>query len=255
MNDGIVIQARSGSTRMPAKILVPFDGNDTILDIIIENIKRDNPGKTVVVATTIREADKAIESKAVDHGVECFRGDEDDVLGRFIGAADRFGLDRIIRVCSDNPLLQTASFGVLFAESDRHPEADYVAYAFPDGRPTIKSHLGLYAELATTDALRRAAAMCESAPEGKLWREHVTIALYSNPQLFRLDFMLLPAALRERTDIRLTVDTPSDFRLLSELYRTLRAGNDTSPEAMLRLVDANPEYGRIMKENIAKNEK
>lgn len=255
MNDGIVIQARSGSTRMPAKILRPFDGERTILDIIIGNICRDNPGKTVVVATTTRDADDAIAAVAVRHGVEVFRGSEDDVLDRFIGAADAFGLDRIVRVCSDNPMLQTGSFAALFAESDRHPEAGYVAFAFPDGRPTIKSHLGLYAELATVEALRHAALLCTGDADEKLYREHVTIYLYTHPQHFRLSFLPLPPVLRHRTDIRLTVDTPSDFSLLHELYSALSSNGDMSPEAMLRLVDANPEYGRIMKQNIAQNEK
>ncbi|MDE6460665.1 MAG: NTP transferase domain-containing protein, partial [Paramuribaculum sp.] len=141
MRDGIVIQARSGSTRMPSKILLPFEGDTRIIDIIIEKIKKSCPDKTIVVATTDNPADNILEDIAKEHGVECFRGSENDVLARFIGAADKFGLDRIIRVCSDNPFLQTDTFGELF-EAQTRSGADYVAFAFPDGRPTIKSHLG-----------------------------------------------------------------------------------------------------------------
>lgn len=68
MNDGIVIQARTGSTRMPAKILLPFDGEQTILDILLEKIKRDNPGVPVVVATTEKPADDTIETIARNSG-------------------------------------------------------------------------------------------------------------------------------------------------------------------------------------------
>lgn len=255
MTDGIVIQARSGSTRMPAKILLPFDGRETILDMVIENIRRDNPGVVIVVATTTNEADDRIAGMALRHGVKCYRGSENDVLGRFIGAADTYGLDRIIRVCSDNPFLQTASFRQLIGTADAHPEADYVAYAFPDGRPTIKSHLGLYAELATVSALRRAAAAMTGDRDEKLYREHVTIYLYTHPDTFTLAFMPLPDALRERTDLRLTLDTPSDFRLLNELYRRLHDETDGSLASLIALVDSNADYGRIMKQNIAQNEK
>lgn len=251
MNDGIVIQARSGSTRMPAKILLPFCGEQTILDIILTRIMEANPGLPVVVATTAKPQDDCIAALAIRHGAKVFRGPEDDVLARFIGAAELFGLDRIIRVCSDNPFLQAGSFAEMFATADANPGADYVAYAFPGGRPTIKSHLGLYAELATVDALRRAAR----ATDEKLYREHVTIYLYTHPDEFRCVFLPLPEALRQRTDIRLTLDTPSDFRLLNELYTRLHAETDASLRALLSMTDSNPEYHRIMKQNILQNEK
>ncbi|MDE6109178.1 MAG: aminotransferase, partial [Muribaculaceae bacterium] len=66
--DGIVIQARSGSTRMPAKILRPFDGEKRIIDIILERIKAANPGRPVVLATTTSPADDVLEQVARDHG-------------------------------------------------------------------------------------------------------------------------------------------------------------------------------------------
>ena len=252
MTDGIVIQARSGSSRMPAKILLPFDGGQTILDIILGKIKRDNPGLPVIVATTTNPADDRIADMAASHNVECFRGSEPDVLSRFTGAAD-------------NPFMQTDTFRDLINAADRNPDADYVAFAFPDGRPTIKSHLGLYAELATADALRRIEAMA-AEPEGsdnavmpeterKMCREHVTIGLYTHPADFSLAFLPLPEELQERTDLRLTLDTPSDFKLLQELYRRLGTETDGSLDALLEMVDANPQYGKIMKQNIAQNEK
>lgn len=250
MNDGIVIQARSGSTRMPAKILQPFNGDQRIIDIILENIKRDCPEKTIVLATTINPADDVLEEVARQHNVMCFRGSEDDVLARFLGAADKFNLDRIIRVCSDNPFLQTGSFIKMFEAHDKEP-ADYLAFGFPDGRPTIKSHLGLYAELATTDALRRAAC----ATDEKLYREHVTIYLYTHPEEFSVKLLSLPEYLQQRTDLRLTLDTPSDFKLLSELYQLYNEQNPKSLKSLIDIIDANPEYGRIMKQNIAQNEK
>ncbi|MDE6651956.1 MAG: aminotransferase, partial [Paramuribaculum sp.] len=129
--------------------------------------------------------------------------------------------------------------------------ADYVAFAFPDGRPTIKSHLGLYAELATTDALRRAAA----ATDEKLYREHVTIYLYTHPQDFSIEYQPLPDFLQSRTDIRLTLDTPADFALLQELYSRHKIETDGSLKSLIQLVDSEPRYHSVMKENIEQNEK
>lgn len=248
--DGIVIQARSGSTRMPSKILRPFDGDKRIIDIILEAIKRSCPSATIVLATTDNPADDTLEAVARRHGVECFRGPEEDVLARFIGAAERFGIDRLIRVCSDNPFLQTDTFYTLFKAHDAS-RADYVAYGFPDGRPTIKSHLGLFAELTTLDALRRVAASTDE----KLYREHVTIYEYTHPEQFKIELLPLPEFLQARLDLRLTLDTPSDFALLSKLYTLHRDTTDRSLKALVDLVDSTPAYGEIMKHNIEENEK
>lgn len=250
MKDGIVIQARSGSTRMPAKILLPFDGERRIIDILIDNLRRDNPGIPVILATTVNPADDVLEEVARQHGIECWRGSEEDVLDRFIGAAEHFGIDLVARVCSDNPFLVTSSFSNLF-DLQGATGADYAAYAFPDGRPTIKSHLGLFPEVVTTKALKRVSAISQS----KLDHEHVTIGIYTRPEEFSSAFLELPDFLQERTDLRLTLDTPEDFVLLQELYKRIHNEKDASVEALVRLVDSDPGYGKIMKQNIARNEK
>mgnify|MGYP000181749232 CR=1 FL=1 len=43
MRDGIIIQARTGSTRLHNKILLPFYGEQRIIDILIGNIKQLAP--------------------------------------------------------------------------------------------------------------------------------------------------------------------------------------------------------------------
>ena len=143
--------------RLHNKILLPFYGGQRIIDILIGNIKQACADKTIVLATTDRPQDDILAEVAREAGICCYRGDEDNVLDRFIRAAETFNLDRFIRVCSDNPFLRPDSFRAFFKEHDTRP-ADYIAYGFADGRPTIKSHLGLFAELTTADALRRAAA-------------------------------------------------------------------------------------------------
>ena len=169
MKDGIIIQARTGSTRLHNKILLPFYGEQRIIDILIANIRQACPDKCIVLATTSRPQDDVLAEVARQAGILCFRGDEDNVLDRFIRAAEAFGIGRFIRVCSDNPFLRPETFNTFFAEHTSAP-ADYIAYGFADGRPTIKSHLGLYAELTTTDALRRAAV----ATQEKLHVDHVS---------------------------------------------------------------------------------
>lgn len=251
MKDGIIIQARTGSTRLPGKILLPFYGEERIIDILIGNIRRACPQLPIVLATTTRQQDDELQQVACQHHILCYRGSEDNVLDRFISAAQTHGLERFVRVCSDNPFLMAADLPNLFAAHDARPEAHYVAYAFADGRPTIKSHLGLFAELTTTEALKQVAATTQE----KLYIEHVTIYLYTHPETFHCRFLPLPAELEGRLDLRFTLDTPDDFSLLQTLYRTHREQTDGSLQALLALVEKHPEYRQRMLENISRNEK
>ena len=77
MKDGIIIQARTGSTRLHNKILLPFYGEQRIIDILIENIRRACPDKQVILATTVRPQDDVLEQVARGAGIDCFRGDEE----------------------------------------------------------------------------------------------------------------------------------------------------------------------------------
>lgn len=250
MKDGIIIQARTGSTRLHNKILLPFYQEQSILDIIIGKLKAAYPDTCIVLATTHREQDDVLADVALRATIGCFRGDEDNVLHRFIGAAEAFGIDRIIRVCSDNPFLQTDTYRYFFDEDSEDP-ADYLAYGFADGCPTIKTHLGLFSELTTTEALRQVAA----ATQEKLDIEHVTIYLYTHPEEFVVRLLPLPDYLEGRLDLRFTLDTMEDFTLLQTLYATFYEQTDRSVPALLALVESEPEYRRQMLENIARNEK
>ena len=66
MKDGIIIQARTGSTRLHNKILLPFYGGQRIIDILIGNIKQACAGKTIVLATTDRPQDDILAEVARD---------------------------------------------------------------------------------------------------------------------------------------------------------------------------------------------
>ncbi|MCD8029464.1 MAG: aminotransferase [Bacteroides sp.] len=251
MRDGIIIQARTGSTRLHNKILRPFYGQQRIIDILISRIRSSCPGIPVILATTRQPQDDVLEEVARQHGIFFFRGEEDNVLARFLGAAGAYGIDRLIRVCSDNPFLQTDSFNELFREHSAEP-ADYISYGFPDGRPVIRSHLGLFAELATTDALKRAAVCASGRPE---YAEHLTTCLYTHPGQFSSRLLPLPESLRQRYDLRFTLDTHEDFSLLQELYALFVERELIGVEGLLGLVEERPGYLSGMRDNIRKNEK
>jgi len=59
---GCIIQARTGSTRLPQKILENLDKNNTVLDYVLAQISESELIDKVVIATTTLPEDDVIEN-------------------------------------------------------------------------------------------------------------------------------------------------------------------------------------------------
>jgi spore coat polysaccharide biosynthesis protein SpsF len=246
---GVILQARSRASRLPGKMTLPFHEGKGILQVVIETTLKAFDKSRVALATTDLVDDDILVEIANAYGIGVYRGSESDVLQRFVDCARVFGFQHILRVCADNPFLRP-EFMQSIVESYFEAPCDYHSYAFPDGTPTIRSHIGLFAEMVSLQALESAAARTDNP----FYHEHVTNYIYSNEDLFRVKFKQLPLLIQPRKDIRLTVDTPADFAIVSSLYALLKEGDDTV-EALVNLVDQHPEYLNEMKQLISTYEK
>jgi spore coat polysaccharide biosynthesis protein SpsF len=238
----IIIQARLSSTRLPGKVIRPFFGDKTILDIQIETIKKHLPNHKLLVATTINPADDELVAICSHLGVEAFRGSEADVLQRFVDCATHHDAENMIRICSDNPFLLAQEL-VEVAKSGRLG-ADYVSYKNSEGTPAIKTHWGLFAEFVTRDALQRAAKATTEA----VYHEHVTNYIYGHDVAFTVKLKDAPMAIRNRNDLRFTIDTQADFETCQEVYA---AWDKQSLTSLINLVDGNTHWLDNMKKGIA----
>lgn len=258
MRPYLILQARTGSTRLPGKMTLPFYEGRGVLEILLSRL-RDASGflgvEGIMVATTLNPSDDAIAEIARASGVEVYRGSEADVLSRFIGAAETVGADRIIRVCADNVFLDIESLRFL-VESLKNRVADYVSFRTSEGRPSILTHFGFFAEGVRTEALRRVAEMTD-AP---LYHEHVTNFIYTHPEEFRIE--LYPVedrapGLEGYPDLRLTMDTAEDFELQKDIYGALsERGVPVTPRHIIDYLEReHPEYFEVMRRVIARNGK
>lgn len=249
MKIGIIIQARLGSTRLPRKILKQFYGGKTLLETVIANLQRVE-GAKVIVATSVNPNNDELESFLKERGITVFRGSEDDVLSRFIGAAEENKVDGIVRICSDNPFLDWHGVADLI-EKAKISNADYIGYRIND-TPSIKTHFGFWGEFVTLNALKRVAATTEEKPA----HEHVTIHIYTHPDEYKCEWIECPAFLQGRNDIRLTVDNIEDFENAQKAYSTLYEANpDFCLEDVVKYIDANDDLRESMKKMIENNQK
>lgn len=248
MNTGIIIQARLGSTRLPGKILLPFCGDQTIIDILTE--KLHTVGTSVVTATTTDPNNDRLAAHLEAKGELVYRGSENDVLGRFIKAAEAYHFEGIVRICSDNPFIDTEGLDILI-EKAQHSDADYIGFRI-NGLPSIKTHFGFWGEFVTLDALKKVAATTDD-PQA---HEHVTIHIYTHPEEYRCEWIECPDFIQGRNDIRLTVDTKEDFvnaqRVYSELAKTLP---DFGLKEIVSYIDQHDELKSSMKRIITQNAK
>jgi spore coat polysaccharide biosynthesis protein SpsF (cytidylyltransferase family) len=193
---GAVVQARTGSTRLPGKVLRSLRGQP-LLVYVLERLERARRLDALVVATSTAAVDDAVAELCAAHGVACFRGPLDDVAARFVGAAAAHGLDAIVRVSGDSPLLDQALVdrGVELYGDDVDLVTNVSPRTFPPGQSV---------EVVRTEALRAACAEMAEAED----REHVTRHLYAHPGRFRIRSF---AAARDYGGLRLVVDTGEDF--------------------------------------------
>ena len=245
----IIIQARLGSTRLPRKILREFYCGMTLLETVINNLSKVK-GVPIIVATSVNSNNDELETFLTERGITVFRGSEDDVLSRFIGAAEANGVNGIVRICSDNPFLDWHGVAELIDKAQAS-DADYIGYRIND-TPSIKTHFGFWGEYVTLAALKRVAATTDDKPA----HEHVTIHIYTHPEEYKCEWIDCPDFLQGRNDIRLTVDNPEDFENAQDVFKALYESNpDFGLADVVKYIDEHGELLASMKQMIDNNKK
>ncbi|MGX7668098.1 cytidylyltransferase domain-containing protein [Flavobacterium pedocola] len=243
------IQARVGSTRLPGKVLLPFYGNSSILDLVTENIKSAFPDISLVLCTSTSSADDLIVDFCKKNGIDCFRGSENNVLSRFTEAADFYGVSTVIRICADNPFLDVSFLKELLDFYAENPNADYWSFKNTAGTPVIKTHYGFFAEIVTNEALQAVLQRTDDP----LYLEHVTNFVYAHDG-FEVRLKELPDYLKDRTDLRFTIDDEDDFENLKPVYQFYKNNNQDLRKTVL-FVDQNSSVRDKMIANIKKYSK
>ena len=212
-NCKLIIQARLGSSRLKNKILLPFYKDKSILDLLLDKLIKRYTRSNVLLA--ISEKDETLAKMARKYKIDFYKGCENNVLKRIVETANVFNVNRIIRICSDNPFLDLKLLDKLI---ENHEGQDYIGYAINEGQPAIKTHLGFFAEGTTKAALE---SIMNVTSEMK-YLEHVTNYFYTNPDTFNIQWLSVPSELLNQTNLRLTVDTLEDFNLAKTSFLRIK---------------------------------
>lgn len=229
-----VVQARTGSTRLPGKVLLEVKGKPLLVHTL-DRLKRCERIDHLILATSNLPQDRVLLNLAKKEGVEGFAGSEENVLDRYYRAVVHHRPETVVRCTGDCPLLDSEVTDLVIRRHDEK-QKDYTSNTLVRSYPR-----GLDTEVMKFSVLEKAAR--ESTKDYE-W-EHVTPYLYRHPELFTIEQVV---AEKERTipGLRLCVDTVEDFELIREIFGRLYDQNSFfSVDDILALVRSNPELMEI----------
>lgn len=203
-----IIQARVGSNRLPGKVLMPLNGRPSICHVMERTAAARHIDK-VVLATSVRPENDALEELATQHHWDIYRGSEEDVLSRFTDLAEAADPQVIVRVCADNFAVDPNVLDLAIEKQNRESLDlcnPFLDYEFP---------FGVGAEVISREALTRIEHACRGNHAD--YREHVTLWAYENPADFKFASLEAPEDCA-RPDISVSIDTPEDFERINAIY-------------------------------------
>ena len=200
MNTIVIVQARSGSTRFPGKVLKKI-GSRTLLEIIIERINMAQSQLKTIVATTSKKEDDSIVELCRHIGCDYFRGSENNLLKRHYDCAVENRGEIILKIPSDCPLVDPCIIDKVI-DKIQTSDYDYVSNLHPSSFPD-----GFDVEAMTFDALQHAFHHAKKNFE----LEHTTPYIWDNPNIFKIGSVIFDSCKDWSKIYRLTIDHPEDF--------------------------------------------
>ncbi len=231
------------SSRLPGKVLLPVSGIP-MLQYLIRRLQAVPSLDGIVLATTTNMTDDPLESFAVQMGISCFRGSEEDVMSRVIGAATSVNADVVVEITGDCPIIDPQIIEQTIRMYHANP-ADYVSNthirSYPDGMDT---------QVFLLETLKRSAAMTNDL----LDHEHVTLHIRNNPEIFSHVHLVAPPEIHW-PELGLTLDEPADYELLKRIIEHFGIKNPLfSCLDVIRLLRERPEWVSINQDVLRKGD-
>lgn len=208
----LITQARTGSTRLPGKVLMEVN-QMPLLKIHLDRLKKSKNIDKIIVATTHSKDDDIIEKLSNEWAYDIFRGSENDVLDRFYNAVKNINPLWVVRVTSDCPLIDPLLVDQVVSyvqDSDMDYGSNTLVEQFPDGQD-----IEVFKFSTLEKAWRNANLFSE--------REHVTPYIINNSTMKggSLFNAINYACHSDFSKIRMTVDEIRDFNMISILINSL----------------------------------
>ena len=184
------------------------------LEHIIKRLKHCRFVNDIVVATTEKNHDDPIRDLAKRLKLLCFSGSEEDVLDRTVKAAKLASAEHVVIINGDSPIIDPSIIDKII-NIYLIEKPDYASNTWIESWP-----IGTEAEICSLQILDE----INNNSNDPSHHEHVTLGIHENRNKYRLRDIAAPA---EETwpQLRLTLDTEEDYRLISLVYEALFPNN------------------------------
>jgi spore coat polysaccharide biosynthesis protein SpsF (cytidylyltransferase family) len=234
-----IIQARTSSTRLPRKVLLPLE-DKTVIEHVIERVSMAKLIDEIVVATTIEREDINIVKLVSSLGYRVFAGSKDDVLDRFFQVAKLIKPTNIVRITSDCPLIDPKIIDLVI-ETHLRENADYTSNTLVETFPD-----GLDVEVFTFKVLYEAWRNAKLLSE----REHVTPYIRNSKRFKKRNVRYH----KDLSNYRWTIDYPEDYEFLKIVFSNVyKANKYFTMEDVLAFIERQPQILKI-NSHIRRNE-
>ena len=206
----VLIQARMSSSRLPGKVLLRAVSKpvQTFLEYQISRLSQLDENIIIGVVTSLSVNDDPIYDLCNSIDIFCYRGSEADLVDRYYYAAKALGIDIIIRLTGDCPLIdyEVVNQAIKILTSDKN--IDYVSSteplptSFPDGMDVWGFRF---------NALEKAHNISSKPSE----REHVSPAFTNHKEKFNI--VKIPSLEKDCSKYRICLDYKEDLVVIREL--------------------------------------
>jgi spore coat polysaccharide biosynthesis protein SpsF len=233
MKVAAIVEARMSSSRLAGKVLMPI-GSKNSLGHIYSRLSKVLEISEICIATTENQSDDIIENWANSRGIPIYRGSENDVLSRVLGAADKLCAEIIVEITGDCPFvdpLMVDQYIAILKENDLDYISNNIVPTYPDGFDV---------QVFLTEALRKSSGLALTREE----REHVTMHIRQNPQIFKSLNIVAPKPYRY-PEISVTLDTKEDLEVLRLIAENFKDSDLPSHMQIIDFLLTNPEILQI----------
>ena len=229
-NIGIIIQARTGSKRLPGKVLMKITKKLNMIEYLIKRIQNCKEVKKIILATSNLKRDDKI-TKIKSKGIKFFRGSEKNVLKRYVDAAKKFEINHIIRITADCPFSDPNIIDLLIRKYFKG-NYDYVSNVNP---PTFPN--GFDVEIFKLNIAEKSLLLFKSSTN----LEHVTYAMRNKKMRKKLIKKTYNLSIKKNiNDLRLTLDNSEDLKNIKKLVNHVKI-NDTWKQIYFKFIKLNDE--------------
>jgi spore coat polysaccharide biosynthesis protein SpsF (cytidylyltransferase family) len=212
------------------------DGKNPSVYHVIKQLQNCKLVDEIVIATTNLPEDDILAHFVKDMGISLFRGSSNDVLDRYYQCAKKFSFSDIVRITSDNPLIDPTIVDLVTSKY-LELEFDYVTNSYPRTFPQ-----GTETEVFSFRILEDVWKNAKKPSE----REHVTPYIYNNPDKFKIFNVSYSENL---SNLRWTVDRENDFSLVENILKKIK-NRPILMKDILELFEQQPNLRKINDDHI-----